>query len=115
LRIFLLALSRRSLPAGRTNVPLVMMFFDSLTTHLIVVAGIQTQMLRFFLCWPRALDYDGLDGFLEQDMVIDVGRSDNDRQRPALPVHEQTFFDPCLARSAGLGAIRAPPLLAFQI
>jgi hypothetical protein len=28
---------------------LVMMVFDSLTTHLIVVAGIQTQMLRFFL------------------------------------------------------------------
>ena len=26
-----------------------MMFFDSLTTHLIVVAGIQTQMLRLFL------------------------------------------------------------------
>ena len=36
-------------------------------------------MLRFFLCRPRALDHDRLDCLLEQDMVIDVGRSDNDR------------------------------------
>lgn len=49
---------------------LVMMFFDSLTTHLIVVAGIQTQMLRFFLCRPRALDHDRLDCFLEQEMGL---------------------------------------------
>jgi hypothetical protein len=82
-----------------------MMLFDSVSAHLIVVAGVQTQMLRFFLDRTRALDHDRLDRLLKQVMVIDVGRSDDDRQRPALTIDQQAFFDPRLARSVGLGPI----------
>jgi thymidine kinase len=58
-----------------------MMLFDRVTAHLIVIVSVQTQM------------------------VVDVGRSDDDRQRSTLNIDEQAFFDPRLARSVEVGLI----------
>src|SRR5687767_7774857 len=42
------------------------MLFDSIAAHLIVVASVQTQMLRLLLGRPRALDHNRLDRLCEE-------------------------------------------------
>jgi hypothetical protein len=65
---------------------------------------------------PRAPDArDGIDQFLEDGTLVDVGGRDPQRQRDALPVDRHM---PLAARLAAIGGIRAglePPLLAGTV
>jgi hypothetical protein len=89
------------------------MLFDNFPARLVILAGVQAEVLRLGLGRLWALDHDRLDRLGQQQVVVDLGRGDDDGQWPALSLDQQTFFEPCLARSVGLGPMWSPPLRAF--
>jgi hypothetical protein len=89
------------------------MFFDNLSAQPIIVAGVEAEILWLSLRWLRTLDHDRFDRLSQQEMIIDIGRGDDDRQWPSPAINQQAFFEPCLARSVGLGPILSPPQRAL--
>jgi hypothetical protein len=87
--------------------------FDNFPTRLVIVAGVQAEVLWLGLGRLWALDHDRLDRLGQQQVVVDVGRGDDDCQRSTTALDQQAFFEPFLPRSVGLGPIWSPPLRAL--
>jgi hypothetical protein len=86
---------------------------DNLSAQTIIVARIEAEILWLSLRWLRTLDDDRFDRLGQQEMIIDISRGNDDRQWSSLTINQQAFFEPCLARSVGLGPILSPPLRAL--
>ena len=76
------------------------------THERIVIASIQTQMLRVLLAGCRTSDDDPIHRGTKQLAVVSVGSINEDRQRNARSISQQAAFGPGLGAIGGIGAGR---------
>jgi hypothetical protein len=91
------------LPSG-PNMRDVIMLLGDLATRIIIMALVQTHMLRRFLrgLWP--LHYDRVQGIRQQLHVVPIGSCHDHRKGNALPLRQHTALRPALATVRGIGA-----------
>src|SRR6267142_677261 len=81
----------------------------------VVVCFVQAKMLRVLLGRLRPIHYDGLDGFLQQLVVVDIRTVNDDAERTTLLVDDQATFDTVFPAIRGVAADCAPPKRALPI
>jgi hypothetical protein len=78
-----------------------MMLPRGLMARGMIVALIQTKMLRRRGCWLWPLDDDGLEGLRKSFGVVSIGSGHGDPQWTALGFHHEAALHPCVPRSVG--------------
>src|SRR6266487_6021364 len=79
--------------AHALNVRRVLMLGNHFLALGVVVAFVQAKMLRIFSRRLRPIHDDGLDGILQELVIVDIGTVNRDAERTALLVDDQTAFD----------------------
>lgn len=75
----------------------------------IIVALIETKMVRSMPCRSRPLNWKCLDGLAHQHVVVAVGGVDHRRQRHAAAIRQHRAFDPAFAAIRWIAAGFFPP------
>src|SRR6187200_258009 len=95
------------------NVSLIVIVGYGLLARRIVVALIQTQMLRRGGSRFRPLDHHCLQRLGQQLRVMHVSRRHHRCQRASVSLHPQTALHPSFGAVGGIGADLIPPKRAF--
>src|SRR5919108_2832785 len=97
------------------NVWDVIMLCSDLATLVIIIALVQTYMLRRLRRGLRPLHYDSVQGLSQQLHVVPIGPCHHARQGNALPLRQHATLCPALATVRGMGARGLPPNGALVI
>ena len=88
---------------------------DNVMPSGIIVALVQTQVLRRFFSGLRPFHHDGLNGRFQELGVMDVGSGYYHTQWAAALLDEDTSFAPSLGAVRGVGTNRIPPKRALPM
>jgi hypothetical protein len=100
---------RRLLFADGADVSGIARGGDRLASGGIIVGLVQAQVLRLLRRRLRPLHHDGRDGGTQQLGIVTIGPVDDQSERPALLIDQQTAFGALFATIGGVFAHLFPP------
>lgn len=101
--------------AARADVRGEAEFLGELARLVVVVAAVETEMLRLVRRRRGPADRDRLQRAAQQLVVVYVRARRGDPERDARAIGEQRSFRPFFARSVGFGPVCSPPSGALPI
>jgi len=91
------------------HMPSIVMLLYRRCAGWVVIAFIQTQVLRLRLGHFGSIYNDGFNRFVQQFRIMDIGPCDDIDNGPPSRSVKMLFFEPFLPRSVGLAPISSPP------
>lgn len=101
--------------ADPPNVRDIVSFHRRGVSRGIVIAFVQTQMLRRVVRWLRPIHNNRLNGLSQQFAVVDVGARHDHAQRSATGLDDHTAFGAVFRTIRGVGTDMVPPKRALPI